>query len=278
MGNSAGCFRRGETSSPRRPVQGSSSRPVAGRARRTAEELSQRTSVQPLYSTETFVTGLQHIAEYLRRHNQDITIIATGTAWILLKIAASQQKAPDFEYLGEHNITPDQLEWLNKAARHAAGQMSPQMNRGWFHHKRPDTLSPDAHRLISRQANVQEDLLFNPPNGGLRVLSAPLEYIICSKLDMIDKAYSRATVSCPHHHLLHVCICVAWLMKQRNWAPLHYWEIVDWGARINMPVNERVLSVAVNEAGSVYYIVNSHSESGVRQIRKTPGLGPGFQS
>jgi hypothetical protein len=164
------------------------------------------------------------MAAHLRRHNRNITIVAIGGVWNVLK-GTNRPKTYDFNYLGE-NFTTEEGQWLSDAAAAAAGQMTPRMGEDWF--------APVPVRVPGRQKQAlgdaleEDNRLFGSVQGGLRVIYAPLKYAFCAKVEMIGFAQTEAPT---YHYDDAACYLHAISRSLR----LSRREILRWYAYYQLP-------------------------------------------
>jgi hypothetical protein len=180
------------------------------------------------YTAQNLENAFTQMAAHLRRHNHNITIVAIGGVWNVLK-GMNRPKTYDFNYLGE-NFTTEQGQWLRDAAAAAAaaaGQMTPRMGEDWF---APAQVSvPGRQNQVLGDALEEDNRLFGSVQRGLRVVYAPLKYAFCAKVEMISYFSTREAPT--YHYEDAACYLHALSQSLR----LSRREILRWYAHYHLP-------------------------------------------
>lgn len=180
------------------------------------------------------------MAAHLSRHNHNITIVAIGGVWNVLK-GMNRPKTYDFNYLGE-SFTTEQGEWLSDAAAAAAGQMTPRMGKDWF---APAQVSvPGRQNQVLGDALKEDNCLFGSVKSGLRVIYAPLKYAFCAKVEMIGFAQQEVPT---YHYEDAVCYLHALSLSLR----LSRREILRWYAHYHLPHSH--VSAIIDRVAVMYH-------------------------
>jgi hypothetical protein len=214
---------------------------------------------QPTYTKDDLETTLQHMSAYLRRHKQNITILGSGSGWLVLKDYKFERGG--LQYPGK-NLTAKEIQWLKLALIDLEKHKMMRMQQGWFDDSNTVSFRPDLYKIITQQSIADENYLFRSVSGGLQVLCEPLEYTTCVKLDTIYKDYHSKNVCCPPHFKFEALDFLNSIVRKRGQAKLSFQEILEWGKRYGISVNERVLREVMEHGRVNQSLVMTDNKSG----------------
>ncbi|EEP80015.1 predicted protein [Uncinocarpus reesii 1704] len=133
--------------------------------------------------------ALEYAADFLHRKRQNLTIVAVGGAvnTILLK---TREVTHDVDFFnGNLSYRVSQADLLRDAAAEAASRSSVPLGRNWLNNSTALYMPKELQIEMTEAAMAQDKVIFQKP--GLRVLAAPWDYAISTKLDRMGKAHRR---------------------------------------------------------------------------------------
>lgn len=140
---------------------------------------------QPELNRDELIRVLEWMGKYIsRKTTRTITIIGVGGAVNVLALR-SRDSTHDLDWFSS-DLTEKDLKMLRKALAYAnenAAANGLQLPSSWFNNQTTLFIPPDIRRRITYEAHEQNYNVFHV--GGLRILAAPWQYALVSKLDRI---------------------------------------------------------------------------------------------
>lgn len=129
----------------------------------------------------TLEAALTTMAEFIASQNQNITIIVVGGAVNTL-LLQDRQSTHDVDFFGT-NLNNEQRILLDKTAEYADRRSQTPLGGEWFNNQAMLWMPPDVHRRVTKEALEHDNVVFE--KSGLKVVAAPWNYALCSKLDRL---------------------------------------------------------------------------------------------
>ena len=161
-------------------------------------------------SWEDINRALSYVAEYLNRHNEDLTI--TGVGGIINTVyLQTRASTHDVDFCGT-NLNNTQRKLLDRAAHHAMRQFSRPLGSAWLNNETTLHMAADVHRDVTARALTQNEIIFRAP--GISVIAAPFDYAFASKAQRVGTEFRRSYDVADCAIYLH-----EWCQRHENQAP-----------------------------------------------------------
>ena len=140
---------------------------------------------------DSLISGLGHVATYLRSKNVNVRLVAVGGA-VNTIFLRTREATHDVDFFSASGIAnPSQLgNILVDASRYAQDQSSTPLGGNWLNNSTVLLMPQRVQLEITELAIKQNVAIFDRP--GLKVLAAPWSYAFCGKTDRLCEAERRA--------------------------------------------------------------------------------------